>query len=146
MHKYQAITACVFLHKDGKLFLAKRAKTKKFLPDKFELPGGHIEFGESLEAGLTREIREEFNIEVEIGDIFYAFIYVSHDGEKHTVEIDYFAVMKDSKQKITLNPEDHSEYKWVSEEEARRYFPAGDQEGIAIKRGFEILKNNKINN
>lgn len=140
MAKYQAITACIFLYKDGKLFIAKRAKTKKFLPDKFELPGGHIEFGETLGEGLKREIKEELHIEIEIGDPFYAFTYVSHSGDKHTVEIDCFAVMKDSNQKITLNPEDHSEYKWVSEEEACEYFPTGDQEGIAIKKGFEVLK------
>lgn len=140
MAKYQAITACVFLHKDGRLFIAKRAESKSFLPGKFELPGGHIEFGETLEQGLKREIMEEFHIETEIEDPFYAFTYVSNGGEKHSVEIDYFAEMKDANQKIILNPKDHSEYKWVSEEEAAEYFPVDDQEGIAIRRGFEILR------
>lgn len=66
--KYQAITACVFLHKDGKLFLAKRADIKKFLPGKYEVVGGHIEFGETIEEGLRREIREELHIEIELGE------------------------------------------------------------------------------
>lgn len=43
-HGKQAITACAFIHTnvDGieKVFLPKRADTKKFLPGVYELPGG----------------------------------------------------------------------------------------------------------
>jgi len=46
-HSTQVITACAFIHHtfDGveKVFLPKRAETKKFLPGVYELPGGHIE-------------------------------------------------------------------------------------------------------
>ncbi|MDP3883136.1 MAG: hypothetical protein Q8Q48_03725 [Candidatus Staskawiczbacteria bacterium] len=42
----QVITACAFIHHnfDGveKLFMPRRADTKKFLPGVYELPGGHI--------------------------------------------------------------------------------------------------------
>src|SRR6266566_5216805 len=62
-HGQQVITACVFIHHnfDGieKLFWPKRADTKKFLPGVYELPGGHIDFGEDITAGLKREIQEE---------------------------------------------------------------------------------------
>lgn len=55
----QVITACAFIHQqfDGveKLFWPKRADTKKFLPGVYELPGGHIGFGEELVQGLMRE-------------------------------------------------------------------------------------------
>ncbi len=63
----QAITACAFIHQqfDGieKLFWAKRADTKKFLPGVYELPGGHIDFGEDIVEGLRREIKEEFGLD-----------------------------------------------------------------------------------
>ena len=63
----QVIVAAAFIsHKfDGvtKVFLPKRAATKKFLPNVFELPGGHIDFGEDIETGLKREIFEEFQKE-----------------------------------------------------------------------------------
>ena len=70
----QVITACAFIHRqiDGveKVFLPKRADTKKFLPSVYELPGGHIDFGEDPITGLKREIDEEFGMEVEVGDPF----------------------------------------------------------------------------
>jgi 8-oxo-dGTP pyrophosphatase MutT (NUDIX family) len=62
----QVMTSCAFIHHhiDGieKVFLPKRAETKRFLPGVYELPGGHIEFGEDMLAGLKREIMEEFGM------------------------------------------------------------------------------------
>ena len=73
----QVITACAFIHHKfgdaNKLFMAKRAATKKFLPNSYELPGGHIDFGEDLIAGLKREILEEFQMHCRVGDPFAAF-------------------------------------------------------------------------
>ncbi len=75
----QVITACALIHHnfDGvlKVFLPKRAKTKKFLPDIFELPGGHIDWGEDILAGLRREVMEEHGMRIKIGDPFAAFTY-----------------------------------------------------------------------
>jgi 8-oxo-dGTP pyrophosphatase MutT (NUDIX family) len=52
----QVITACALIHKDfdgiEKIFLPKRATTKKFLPGVYEIPGGHIDFGEDEEKNL----------------------------------------------------------------------------------------------
>jgi 8-oxo-dGTP diphosphatase len=110
MEQSQKITACAFLHKDGKLFIAKRADTKKFLPGKFELPGGHIEYGEDIEAGLKREFQEEFGIDIKVGQPCYAFTYMN--GDNHVVEVDYLAQLADPNIEIKLNPEDHSEYRW----------------------------------
>lgn len=44
-----------------------------------KLPGGGLEFGEGLEAGLKREFMEELVAEIEVGDIFYVnpFLQIS---------------------------------------------------------------------
>jgi hypothetical protein len=64
--RQQVISACAFIHHkvDGveKVFLPKRAATKRFLPGVFELPGGHIDYGEDMVTDLKREITEEFNM------------------------------------------------------------------------------------
>ena len=138
--KYQAITACAFIYKDGKVFVAKRAENKNFLPGKFELVGGHTEFGETLQDSLVREIREEIGIEIIVGDPFYAFTYVSNNDTKHSVEIVFFATISDPEQKITLNPQDHSEYRWLTEDDARKLLDQEDEEAKAINIAFNLLK------
>lgn len=143
----QVITACAFIHHnfDGieKVFLPKRADTKKFLPGVYELPGGHIDFGEELEEGLRREIKEEFDMEINVDDTFYAFTYKNDIKKSHSVEIIYFAVFSDPIEKIKLNPEDHSEYGWFSEEEIAKILSEkvrnNDPEAKAIYKGFDIL-------
>ncbi len=133
----QKITACAFLHKDGKLFIAKRADTKSFLPGKFELPGGHIEYKEEIVEGLKREFREEFGLEIIVGNAFYAFTYMN--GDNHVVEVDYFAELADPNVQIQLNPEDHSEYRWIAQNELDEVWPKDDDEYAAIRKGFELL-------
>lgn len=135
----QKIIASAFLHKDGKLFVARRADTKKFLPGRYELPGGHIEHGETMEDGLRREIMEEFGFEAVVGDPFYVFTGTRDEGAVHFVEVDYFVTFANTNQKIQLNPKDHSQYRWITQEEILSFFDENDEEGRAIRKGFEIL-------
>ena len=147
----QVITACAFIHcyVDGveKVFLPKRAETKKFLPGVYELPGGHIEFGEELVVGLAREIMEEFGMRVHIGDPFVAFTYTNHVKGSHSVEVVYFAEFADPLENITLHPEDHSLFGWFSGEEISNAYTenknADDPEMLAIKKGFALLAGGK---
>ena len=95
----QVITATAFIHHnfDGveKVFLPKRAATKKFLPNINELPGGHIDFGEDIVKGLKREILEEFEMHVNIGDPFFVFTYNNEIKGSHSVEVAFFAKFTD---------------------------------------------------
>lgn len=135
-NKYQAIVACIFLCKDDKLLIAKRSADSKFLPSKYELIGGHVDFGETVEDGLEREVKEELDIDIKIGKPFYIFTYVSDNKSKHSVEICYFATMLDPDQRIKLNPKEHSEYRWITKNEVDKYFLPDDPEKLAAKRGF----------
>jgi 8-oxo-dGTP diphosphatase len=120
-HGQQVITACAFIHHtfDGveKVFLPKRAETKKFMPGIYELPGGHIEFGEDILAGLKREISEELGMQITVGDPFAAFTYMNEVKGSHSVEVVYFARFVGSIDTIEIHPEDHSGYRWISEDE-----------------------------
>jgi A/G-specific adenine glycosylase len=59
------VTAAV-LGRDGKVLLAKRP-SKGLLGGMWEFPGGKIEADETLEACLSREIREELDVAIQVG-------------------------------------------------------------------------------
>jgi 8-oxo-dGTP diphosphatase len=76
---------------DGRVVLVKR----RFEPlaGQWSLPGGRLELGETLEAGLAREMAEETGLEVEVGPVVDVFDRILLDPERkvryHYVLIDY---------------------------------------------------------
>jgi len=113
------------------------------MPGVVELPGGHIEFGEDIVAGLKREIMEEFGMRIEVGDPFFVFSYVNDIKGSHSVEVIYFATFTDPLDKIKLSPDDHSEYGWFGEDDLDK--ASNDAKGFddpefkAMQKGFHLL-------
>jgi 8-oxo-dGTP diphosphatase len=64
-HPQLAVSAAIF--RDGKILLVRRARS----PGKgfYSLPGGRVEFGESLHTALHREVDEETALKIEIVDL-----------------------------------------------------------------------------
>jgi 8-oxo-dGTP diphosphatase len=50
------------LVRDGLVLLARRAPHRNAYPDLWSFPGGHVEAGESFDAALIRELREEIGV------------------------------------------------------------------------------------
>lgn len=146
-HGQQVITACALIHHDfdgtTKIFLPKRAGAKKFLPGVHEIPGGHIDFGETIVTGLQREIMEEFGVRIHVGDPFYVFDYRNDVKGSHSVEIIYFATLIDSPEAIQINPTDHEAASWFSRDELDHAYTGGkdnnDPEFMAVKKAFSLL-------
>lgn len=62
-----------------------------------KFPGGGLEFGEGTIDCLKREFREEFNLEIEVGDLFYLtdFFQVSAFSENDQVISIYYLIRAD---------------------------------------------------
>ncbi|HEV7636512.1 MAG TPA: NUDIX hydrolase [Bradyrhizobium sp.] len=61
-HPQLAVSAAIF--REGKILLVRRARSPA--RGLYSLPGGRVEFGETLHAALHREVREETALEIEI--------------------------------------------------------------------------------
>ena len=66
----QIVVAAMIADGDGRVLIAERPEGK-FMAGWWEFPGGKLEFGESPEEGLAREVREELGMEIEVGDPFH---------------------------------------------------------------------------
>ena len=64
-HPQLAVSAAIF--RGGKILLVRRAR----FPARglYSLPGGRVEFGETLQAALHREVDEETGLRIEILDL-----------------------------------------------------------------------------
>jgi 8-oxo-dGTP diphosphatase len=64
-HPQLAVSAAIF--RDGKILLVRRAGSpaRGF----YSLPGGRVEFGETLHAAVHREVGEETGLKIEILDL-----------------------------------------------------------------------------
>lgn len=67
----QIVVAAMIEGDDGRILIAERPDGK-FMSGWWEFPGGKVEFGESPEVALAREVREELAIEISVGDPFHA--------------------------------------------------------------------------
>lgn len=59
-HVHSIVTG--LLRRNGRVLLVHRAPTRPWYPDCWDLPGGHVEDDETLEAALRRELVEELGI------------------------------------------------------------------------------------
>jgi 8-oxo-dGTP diphosphatase len=70
------VAACALVDVDGRILIAQRPEGKS-LAGLWEFPGGKVEPGETPEACLVRELREELDIEVSQACLA-PFVFASH--------------------------------------------------------------------
>jgi 8-oxo-dGTP diphosphatase len=79
------VVAAAVIEQDGQFLVTKR-QAGVHLSGRWEFPGGKCEPGESLAVCLVRELREELNVEAEVGAEILA---ISHDYPDRTVELHF---------------------------------------------------------
>lgn len=64
---------------------------RKNPPFGWALPGGFVDYGESLEQAAVREAREETSLEVELKEQFHTYSDPARDPRGHTITTVYLA-------------------------------------------------------
>lgn len=101
-----------------KLLVVKRSATETTLPNKWEIPGGHIESRETVRDAIVRETFEETSLTAEkvVGE-FEEMHYESRSGKKN-VQMN-FVVTVEQNEDVRLCADEHCEWKWIGEDEVK---------------------------
>ena len=119
-HNFQQrfeVASC-FVEANGEFLLLHR-RDDKSQGDKWGVPGGKIEEGESREAALLREVREEIGLifsgeEPQYFDSMYVR-YPDYDFLYHM-----FHIQLERKPELILNASEHKDFRWATPYEALR--------------------------
>jgi ADP-ribose pyrophosphatase YjhB (NUDIX family) len=106
-----AVSGAIF--RDDKVLLVRRARS----PGKgfYSLPGGRVEFGETLQTALLREVDEETGLRIEIlGLAGWREVLPAADGGGHYVILSFAA--RWTAREPALNDE-HDDFKWLAPEQ-----------------------------
>ena len=128
----------VFNKKHQVLIDNRKEKKLESADGKWELPGGKIEFGESPEETVKREVYEETGYNVEVKQIVpYSNVSVWEYKNciQHTIVFSYICKLKDENH-INIKDKGINEYRWINYDELHNFdFLPGAKEAIesAIK-------------
>ena len=118
--------AAAIITKENKYFIAKRNKNKH-LGGFYEFPGGKQDVNETLQETVIREIKEELDVHVSVGNKLGEEDY---RDEKINVHLHYFFCTIISGDIVLKEHEDSA---WISKEEFKNYeFAEGDKDIISL--------------
>lgn len=84
----------IIFNEAGEVFLAKRGREAKNEKHRWEFPGGSVEFGETLEHALQREINEEYGFQIEVVRLLDVVNHILPDERQHWVSPIYLCRYK----------------------------------------------------
>ena len=106
MKKTIKVVAAVIRNEKNHILCALRSE-KMSLPNVWEFPGGKIEPGEKPEETLVREIREELNCEIVVGEFICR---VAHEYPGFIIDLSSFEAIILSGEPEAL---EHSKIEWL---------------------------------
>ncbi|WP_405293502.1 NUDIX domain-containing protein [Methanobrevibacter sp.] len=89
-YKTPSLTADIFIYDDELNFILIKRRNEPY-KDCWALPGGFVEYGESVETAAIREAKEETSIDVELKSLVNVYSEPDRDPRGHTVTVAYTA-------------------------------------------------------
>jgi 8-oxo-dGTP diphosphatase len=119
------VTLKAIIVEEGKLLVLENTAETWGRKSQWELPGGLLEIGEGLAAGLSREVEEETGLEISVGSIVAAWDYWERDFEfadgrvvdAWMVGVAFVCQVVAGEVKLS---DEHSQFKWASKEELEK--------------------------
>jgi len=105
--------ALIVNDKNQILLIRRTEKCQGGLKGIWSRPGGAVEFGETVEQAIKREIKEELNIDIELfgKNTFHEDIVIKDEEKRHWVTYGPFAKIISGELK-NMEPEKHDKLEW----------------------------------
>lgn len=134
-HKTPSLTVDIFIYNDNDEFILIKRKNDPF-KSYWALPGGFVDYGETVENAAIRETKEETSIDVELKKLINVYSDPERDSRGHTVTIAYTAQGNFEDAKAN---DDASDIKIFAFDELENIDLAFDH-GKIIKDALEMIK------
>lgn len=111
------------IEKQGGRYLITQRRPESSLPLLWEFPGGRVEDGETFEAALARELREEMAIDVDVAE---QVMHTRHEYPSYDIDFRVFRGRLLSPESAIRHVRVH-DHRWVTLAEMSGYkFPDAD--------------------
>ncbi len=126
------VAACALVDRDGRVLLARRPEGRS-LAGLWEFPGGKLMDGETPEAALIRELKEELGVNTE-ASCLAPIAFASYDSGDFHLLMPLFVCRKWSGQ---ATAREHQELRWVRPQDLLDFeMPQADRPLAAQLRDF----------
>jgi len=132
------LVTAALVRKGDRLLIAQRLPDSRFEPNKWEFPGGKVDFGEHPRDSLERELQEELGVKIEAGTLYTLASHVYDQGGmvRHVVILFFKSDLVEGEPR----PIDCQDIRWVSRKElSKQTYVEGDHpvmEMLAADDGF----------
>jgi 8-oxo-dGTP diphosphatase len=127
--------AAAVLVKSNRVLLCHRHPNRRWYPDVWDIPGGHIDPGETPANAVRRELREELGVEIRI-ESDHSF-RVSDPAPDLTLHI--WVVSEWTGEIANLAPDEHDEIGWFSVAELGALELADSALGGLLEDAVELM-------
>ncbi len=134
MYKTPSLTVDAVICHDDSIVLIKRKKDP--YKDSWALPGGFVEYGETVETATLREIKEETGLEIALKSIVGVYSDPERDPRGHTVTICYLAVVTGGELKADT---DASDVQFITKDDVLNLKLAFDHD-LIIRDAFKLIE------
>lgn len=111
MKKHYTVSAAIIIENKKILCVQRNNGKYDYISYKYEFPGGKLEEGENEEDALKREISEELNLEIYVGE---KFLVVTHEYLDFNLTMHSY-LCKANTEKLVLK--EHIDAQWLNKNE-----------------------------
>lgn len=120
--------ATALLVRDGRVLLCHRHPNRQWYPNVWDMPGGHIEEGETPADALRRELSEELGVSIDLSSVEpWRVLTPASDLTLHVWVVDQWYGMVENRA-----PDEHDEVRWFRPEETDQLDLVDDFLGVLI--------------